>query len=131
MEEKRRFYRIPGKIKASYLSTSYGWNGLFCTNVSRQGMCIGIPFQEKLKAGTDLTLQCTMPNLTEPVTITGTIMWTKEHDVYKDYPIVCGLQFTKLNSEHKWELLHSAYEAWHENLNKDRRDDAVTVEAPQ
>ena len=52
MEDKRRFYRMPGKIKASYLSASSDWNGLFCTNISHQGMSISIPYQENLKAGT-------------------------------------------------------------------------------
>ena len=52
---------MPGKIKASYLSASSDWNGMFCTNISRQGMCIGIPYQENLKAGTELTVKCTIP----------------------------------------------------------------------
>jgi hypothetical protein len=131
MEEKRRFYRMPGKIKASYLSTSSDWNGLFCTNISRQGMCIGIPYQENLKAGTELMLKCPIPTVTEPVLITGTIMWTKELDAYKDYPIICGLQFKEMNPEHKWELLHYSYDTWHEKLKKGIQDDAATVEAPR
>ena len=131
MEDKRRFYRIPGKIKASYLSTSSDWNGMFCTNISRQGMCIGIPNHDNLKAGNELSLQCKMPNLSEPVLITGTIMWTKELDTYKDYPFICGLQFKELNPEHKRELLHYSYDTWYEKLKKGIPEDAVTVKAPQ
>jgi hypothetical protein len=129
MEEKREFYRIPGKIKASYLNTPSGWNGLFCTNVSRQGMCIGIPYQANLKAGTELTLQCTVPNLTEPVLIKGTIKWTRELDAYKDYPIIAGVQFKEIAAEHKWELLNYSYQAWYENLKRERHGDAAAIKA--
>jgi hypothetical protein len=131
MEDKRRFYRISGKIKASYLNTSSDWNGLFCTNISHQGMGIGIPYQEDMKVGTELTLQCPIPTLTEPVLITGTIMWTKELDAYKDYLVVCGLQFKELNPEHKWELLNYLYNIWHEKLKQGGRDDAAALEVPE
>ena len=94
-------------------------------------MSIGIPYQENLKAGTELTVKCPIPTLTEPVLITGTIMWTKELDAYKDYPIICGLKFKELNPKHKWELIHYLYDTWHKKLKKDRRDDAAAVEAPQ
>jgi hypothetical protein len=132
MEEKRKFYRIPGQIKANYLrSAASDWHSLSGINVSRQGMGIGIPHQDNLKAGNELTLMCIVPTLPEPVVITGTIMWTKEFDAYKDYPIIGGLQFKEVNPEHKWELLHISYDAWYENLKKGNRDDAAPVEAPK
>ena len=119
MDDKRRCYRFPVQGKASYFKDNPpDTNGLFITNFNREGMGIGIPYRYNLRTGNELDLTMTISPLTKPMIVTGTVMWTKQSDCYRDYALLGGIKFKRIDTEQKWELLDYVYNKWSKQAHR-------------
>ncbi len=119
MEDKRRCYRFPVQGKASYFKYNPpDTNGLFMTNFNREGMGIGIPYRCNMRTGDELDLTMTISPLTAPMIVTGTVMWTKQSDCYRDYALLGGIKFKRIDTEQKWELLDCVYDKWSKQAHR-------------
>jgi len=106
MEDKRACYRIPAQEKADFcIYTAPVSNALFITDFSRTGLGFGLPYQCNIKQGDELDLIVKLIPLKKPMIITGTVMWTKFSDCYRDYAIAGGIKFKDTNSEEKWTYI--------------------------
>jgi Tfp pilus assembly protein PilZ len=113
VEDKRRYHRFPVQERAIYYKNDPpGTNNLFMTNFSRDGMGISIPHRYNIKTGDELDLTMTITPLTQPMTVTGTVMWIKPSDRYSNYLLLCGIKFKRIDTEQKWELLDYVYDKW-------------------
>jgi len=113
VEDKRRCHRFPVQERAIYYKYNPPEsNSLFLTNFSRGGMGISIPYRYNIKTGDELDLTMTISPLTQPMTVTGTVMWTKPSDRYRDFLLLCGIKFKRIDTEQKWELLDYLYDKW-------------------
>jgi len=119
MDDKRRCYRFPVQGKASYFKDNPpDTNGLFITNFNREGMGIGIPYRYNLRTGNELDLTMTISPLTKPMIVTGTVMWTKQSDCYRDYALLGGIKFKRIDTAQKWELLDYVYDKWSKQAHR-------------
>ena len=75
-------------------------------------MGISIPYRYNIKTGDELDLTMTISPMTQPMTVTGTVMWTKPSDRYRDFLLLCGIKFKRIDTEQKWELLDYLYDKW-------------------
>jgi|GEM_PF-1142156 len=82
------------------------------TNFSRGGIGINSPYRYNIRTGDELDWTMTISPLTQPMTVTGTVMWTKPSDRYGDYLLLCGIKFKRIDTEQKWELLDYLYDKW-------------------
>jgi hypothetical protein len=113
VEDKRRCPRFPVQERAIYYKYNPPEsNSLFMTNLSREGIGISVPYRYNIRTGDELDLTMTISPLTHPATVTGTVMWTKPSDSYRDYLLLCGIKFKRIDTEQKWELLDYAYDKW-------------------
>jgi len=119
VEDKRRCHRFPVQERAIY--NKYDppdSNSLFMTNFSRGGMGINSPYRYDIKTGDELDLTMTISPLTQLMTVTGTVMWTKPSDRYRDYLLLCGIKFKRIDTEQKWELLDYVYDKWSKQAHR-------------
>ena len=75
-------------------------------------MGISIPYRYNIRTGDELDLTMTISPLAQPMTLTGMVMWTKPSDRYRDYLLLCGIKFKRIDTEQKWELLDYLYDKW-------------------
>jgi hypothetical protein len=119
VEDKRRFHRFPVLQRAKYYKLNPPEsNSLFMTNFSRDGIGISIPYRYNIRTGDELDLTMTITPLTQPMTVTGTVMWTKPSDSYCDYLLLCGIKFKRIDTEQKWELLDYVYDKWNKQAHR-------------
>ena len=100
MEEKRKFKRFPIQLSARCLrDDKKEWKGCYILNISRDG--IGIEFQgeKKLRLGSILQLEMTIPTEKEPINVMGTLMWAKRYNKYHDF--IGGVRFITINPKAK------------------------------
>ena len=71
-----------------------------------------------MRTGDEFDLTMTISPLTQPMTVTGTVMWTKPSDCYRDYLLLCGIKFKRIDTEQKWELLDSVYDKWSKQAHR-------------
>lgn len=119
MEDKRRCNRFPVQERAIYYRYNPPEsNSLFMTNYSREGIGISIPYRYNIRTGDELDLTMTISPLTQPMTVTGTVMWTKPSDCSRDYLLLCGVKFKRIDTEQKGELLDYVYEKLREQAHR-------------
>jgi len=119
VEDKRRFNRFPVLQRAKYYKYNPPEsNSLFMTNLSRDGIGIILPYRYNIRTGDELDLTMTINPLTQPMTVTGMVMWTKPSDSYRDYLFLCGIKFKRIDTEQKWELLDYFYDKWSKQAHR-------------
>jgi Tfp pilus assembly protein PilZ len=119
VEDKRKCYRFPVQERAIYYKYNPPEsNSLFMTNFSREGIGISSPYRYNMRTGDELDLTMTISPLTQPMTVTGTVMWTKPSDCYSDYLLLCGIKFKRIDTEQKWELLDYVYNKWSKQAHR-------------
>jgi hypothetical protein len=111
VEDKRRFHRFPVLQRAKYYKYNPPEsNSLLMTNLSREGIGIIIPYRYTIRTDDELDLTMTITPLTQPMTVTGTVMWTKPSDSCREYLLLCGIKFKRIDTGQKWELLDYVYD---------------------
>ena len=119
MEDKRKCYRFPVQERAIYYKYNPpASNSLFMTNFSREGIGINSPYRYNMRIGDELDLTMTISPLKQPLIVTGTVMWTKPSDCYRDYLLLCGIKFKRIGTEQKWELLDYVYDKWSKQAHR-------------
>ena len=81
-------------------------------------MGVGIPYRYNMRTGDELVLTTSINPLPQPMTVTGTVMWTKQSDCYRDYALLCGIKFKRIDTKLRWELLDYVYDKWSEQAQR-------------
>lgn len=78
LREKRRFVRFHDDLKIKYnrIGSDPNLDDVKVRNVSKKGLCIST--YEKLKKKDSLEIEIEIPGFSEPVKLTGSVMWVKE-----------------------------------------------------
>jgi hypothetical protein len=120
MKEQRSFTRIPVQgIARHSRTTKFDWYFWLITNLSGEGLGIGIPYHENIQINKEIKLTVTLPPLVTPIIISGTIMWAKiiEKD-YDDFHIIGGIRCREIISLERWRLIYDTWRvAWDKKLN--------------
>lgn len=97
MEDGRSFIRFFSQLKARYIAEDKekDWEECTIINVNRKGM--GVKFQtcEKIRVGSTILFEISVPTEFEPVNATGILKWINEGENY----FVGGIGFSELLDE--------------------------------
>jgi len=119
MDEKRRYKRFPVQLTARYLEENKDeWKECSVTNISREGMGIGVYSQEKIHRGSILQLEIVFPMKNEPIGVTGTLKWIRKLKGNPAFNFVGGANVIAIDPEDKWAMLDYAYEDWSRKENE-------------
>ena len=93
MENRRKFSRFYTQMKAQYVLKGEKGDGGECTvvDISRKGMGIKFRTSEKIKAGTTIIFEIFISGELEPISVKGTVKWSKQGGEY----FVGGIRLTE------------------------------------
>jgi hypothetical protein len=118
MDDKRKYRRFPILLTANYLEEDKGdWHECSVTNVSREGMGVGIYSRERIAIGSVLQLEIAVPIQKELISAMGTLMWIKKLNGNPRFNFVGGLMLIRMAPEDRWTLLDHVYEEWCKQVN--------------
>lgn len=119
MEEKRKYKRFPVQLITRYLEDDKDeWKECAVTNISREGMGIGVYSREKIHMNSILQLEIVFPKKNEPIGVTGTLKWIRKLKGDPEFNFVGGVNVIAIDPEDKWALLDYAYEDWSKKENE-------------
>lgn len=101
MEDKRSSPRIETKIDILF-KESGAFIRSYMMNVSRGGLFLKT--EKPLPIDSTVTLMIRLPGQTEPMEIQGCVVWSNPKAKNTAFPCGMGIQFTKLNPEHKKKI---------------------------
>lgn len=80
MEDRRRFSRYQAQLKANYFSKGRkaGWEKCTIIDISRRGMGVIFLAREKVKVGSTIILEISVPTKLECIYIIGMVRWIKQ-----------------------------------------------------
>lgn len=118
MDDKRKYRRFSILLNARYLEANKrDWHECSVTNVSREGMGVGIYSRERIAIGSVLQLEIAVPIQKELISAMGTLMWIKKLNGNPRFNFLGGLMLISMAPEDKWTLLDYVYEAWSKQVN--------------
>lgn len=118
MDDKRKYRRFSILLNARYLEENKrDWHECSVTNVSREGMGVGIYSRERIAIGSVLQLEIAVPIQKELISAMGTLMWIKKLNGNPRFNFLGGLMLISMAPEDKWTLLDYVYEAWCKQVN--------------
>ena len=89
-----------------YLEKDKGdWRECAVTNISREGMGIGVYSREKIHVGSILQLEIAFLVKNEPIDVTGTLIWIRKLKGNPRFRFVGGVNVIAIDPEDKWALL--------------------------
>ena len=119
MDERRRYKRFPVQLITRYLEDDKDeWKECAVTNISREGMGIGVYSREKIHMNSILQLEIVFPEKNEPIGVTGTLEWIRKLKGDSEFNFVGGVNVIAIDPEDKWALLDYAYEDWSKKENE-------------
>jgi c-di-GMP-binding flagellar brake protein YcgR len=96
MKGRRKFSRVPAKLKAQYRSEEEEeWKECTVIDISQSGMGITFLTREKIIVGSTINLKISLPKETEPINVKGTLNWIKP----RDNDFIGGIEVTVLTRE--------------------------------
>lgn len=92
--DKRRYPRHEFEAEIGVSSSDGLWTPFFSKNISKGG--IFIVTHDPLPVGSQVVLKLTVPPLSQPVVVNGTVRWIREfrHDIDEQVPGM-GVQFAE------------------------------------
>ena len=119
MDERRKYKRFPVQLVARYQKEDQEeWKECSVTDISREGMGIGVYSRESIQVGSILQLEIVFPKKGRPIGVTGTLMWIEELKGDSKFNFVGGVNLIAIDPEDKWALLDYAYEDWNKRENE-------------
>lgn len=104
MIERRKFVRLKDSLKIGYRSINDDVVGRdsFSTDIGGGG--ISIPVANRVKPGTRLELEISLPKQDKPVAVTGEVVWLNTRDDV-DFPFVIGVRFNNIDPFDRGKIL--------------------------
>lgn len=104
MIERRKFVRLKDSLKIGYRSINDDVVGRdsFSTDIGGGG--ISIPVANRVKPGTRLELEISLPKQDKPVVVTGEVVWLNTRDDV-DFPFVIGVKFNNIDPFDRGKIL--------------------------
>jgi len=99
----RKFPRFCVHLSGRYFSDSQkaGWKECTIIEISRKGMLIKCPSDEKIPAGSTICLEVYIPRQLDPVNVKGTVKWVRQ----TDDNLLSGIELCKLLDENLFSQL--------------------------
>jgi len=94
-ENKREFSRFDTHLKAQFCLKGNTGDVKTCTvlNISRKGMGLQFHTPEKIRVGSTIHLEITVPTSPEPFSVEGTVKWIHQ----KDHDSISGIEWFRPN----------------------------------
>jgi len=102
-DNKRRFSRFHGELKAQYFLKEHkaSWKECTVTNISRKGAGIRFHPGEKINVGSTIHLEIFLPTELEPLAVEGVILRIDQ----AGNNLVGSIELTKLLDENQWSKI--------------------------
>ena len=100
IEEKRRFLRLTAPLELTYVLPD---EGRVHKAVSKDLSALGIRFvsQQQLEPGINMEIKLNVPNLKNPIHVTGKVVWHKKQSMEDNAPYDVGVEFVKIEEDNK------------------------------
>jgi len=118
MKEKRRFIRFILALKVDY--TTQKEPGILKTGTTKDVCAGGIQLltKEKLEKGKKVGLKIFIPDASNPVHLSGKVMWSKETAADDKLPYTAGIEFGKIEEDNKDTFLRFLCDLMYKKIEK-------------